>query len=396
MVRHVDSQLVVSPGAVVQYSCSDHEGIGECRELKVVQWNIERAYKLAEIIELLKRLEADVIVVQEIDVYCQRSGYRNSAKELCEQLKMNGIFVVEFLEIRSSRRSKSAQGGGWHGNGILSKFELTDIRVIPHGHSPVNWSKEGWKYREPRVGGRVAITAIISHQGIPIQVYSIHLEIFCGIFGRLCQFADILRDVRSQIATKDIQHFLVFGDLNTMAHGLARMVGKYCRDEMRWRSIGKSEAQFWNHNLFDVLEGPNPNLTKFSPTRLGREDLEALWNPLLFDAHPQITTLQYYKGIAFRGKLDWTLMRGFEVKRLGTANDNYAFSDHKLLWVCVSPLLGTDCAQRAYSIHRDYIAYCKKARRERAMLPSWILFASVFTLLLYVVVCRLVERLYKK
>lgn len=31
------------------------------------------------------------------------------------------------------------QGGGVHGNAILSKFDITDVRAVPHTHHPINW-----------------------------------------------------------------------------------------------------------------------------------------------------------------------------------------------------------------------------------------------------------------
>ena len=41
--------------------------------IKLLQWNIERGYKLQGIIEELKRINADVISLQEIDIGCERS-----------------------------------------------------------------------------------------------------------------------------------------------------------------------------------------------------------------------------------------------------------------------------------------------------------------------------------
>jgi endonuclease/exonuclease/phosphatase family metal-dependent hydrolase len=39
-----------------------------------LQWNIERGYQLAGIIEELRSIDADVISLQEVDVGCERSG----------------------------------------------------------------------------------------------------------------------------------------------------------------------------------------------------------------------------------------------------------------------------------------------------------------------------------
>ena len=47
------------------------------RPVRVVQWNIERGYKFDEIVQTLKILDADVLLLQEIDVGCDRSGQRD-------------------------------------------------------------------------------------------------------------------------------------------------------------------------------------------------------------------------------------------------------------------------------------------------------------------------------
>ncbi len=38
------------------------------------QWNIERGYKLPEIIAELTSINADIIAIQEVDIGCERSG----------------------------------------------------------------------------------------------------------------------------------------------------------------------------------------------------------------------------------------------------------------------------------------------------------------------------------
>ena len=45
------------------------------------------------------------------------------------------------------------------------------------------------------------------------------------------------------------------GDLNTMAHGIARLSPRFCRDCMRWRSLGQSEGAWFEDN---VLAVPDP------------------------------------------------------------------------------------------------------------------------------------------
>jgi hypothetical protein len=69
-----------------------------------------------EIIETLKRLDPDIAIVQEIDIYCQRSGNADHMKNICMALGWKGGFVAEFLELESPIRRVQDQvcsPGSW-------------------------------------------------------------------------------------------------------------------------------------------------------------------------------------------------------------------------------------------------------------------------------------------
>jgi hypothetical protein len=63
-----------------------------------LQWNIERGYQLPGIIEELKRLDADVISLQEVDVGCKRSG---------------GLDIGALCSMQSCANAVQEQLGGW-------------------------------------------------------------------------------------------------------------------------------------------------------------------------------------------------------------------------------------------------------------------------------------------
>lgn len=72
---YFDVDMVLpAPGEIVLHDFRDKVKTQKetGRELKVVQWNIERGYKLAGIIQELKKLDADIIGLQEIDIQCER------------------------------------------------------------------------------------------------------------------------------------------------------------------------------------------------------------------------------------------------------------------------------------------------------------------------------------
>ena len=51
-----------------------------------------------------------------------------------------------------------------------------------------------------------------------------------------------------------VYHQVILGDLNTMAHGVARLSPLYCCDAMRWRTLGRTEAHFWHHHVLSVAD----------------------------------------------------------------------------------------------------------------------------------------------
>lgn len=72
------------PASIVTYDFRprDRQAPDSTRPIKLLQWNIERGYKLDAVIEELKALDADVLALQEIDIHCERSAYEASAWSL--------------------------------------------------------------------------------------------------------------------------------------------------------------------------------------------------------------------------------------------------------------------------------------------------------------------------
>ena len=48
---------------------------------------------------------------------------------IAQALGLNYVFLCEFEELYSPVRNPSSQGGGVHGNAIMSKFDLSNIQV---------------------------------------------------------------------------------------------------------------------------------------------------------------------------------------------------------------------------------------------------------------------------
>lgn len=317
--------------------------------LKLFQWNVERGYKLDLILEEVERLQPDILAIQEIDIGCDRSDGRDVGLELAERLQMNYGFVCEFEEIRSSMRSDRDQGGGVHGNGILTRFDMQEVRAIEHRHHPVDWENPALDKckKEPRKGRRLSLAATIGTPHGDVVVYCCHLEVFCGISSRISQFADILRDSR-ECSAKGLHHQVIMGDLNTMANDFARFSPNFCCDHLRFRTLGQKEARFWKDNLLDVTEDVvkkqaemnggvlvNRNLRKWG---LDEELCKEAVNPGFHDPwnvdkdvtleHPAIKGYKFY---LVSGKLDWILGKDVKFLEKEIGNHDYSMSDHKWL-----------------------------------------------------------------
>ena len=72
------------------------------QDLNVVTWNIERGSAYDAVLSVLRRLDPDVVLLQEVDRDCRRTGYRNVARDLAAALDMNWVAAGEFQELGES------------------------------------------------------------------------------------------------------------------------------------------------------------------------------------------------------------------------------------------------------------------------------------------------------
>lgn len=189
---------------------------------------------------------------------------------------------------------------------------------------------------------RITLVADIHSPGYNTLCYSAHLEVFCGLTGRVAQFSELLS--HSNQSTVKFPYQLLFGDLNTMAHSIARLSPKFCRDQFRWQSLGYCESEWlWNYVLsWHVNDGPvNLKLASVLPSSVPNEQiLTAARNPGLFDPWDPVEDITLdnpsYYGF-YTAKLDWTLLRGFKVISKFKGNTQYSASDHLYLSLKLEP-----------------------------------------------------------
>lgn len=235
--------------------------------LRVAQWNIEKSMKLKEAIwafkdeEKFKALidterfkpgskdyetilaerrlleQADIIILQEMDVGMKRSEYRNAAQELAEALDMNYVYGVEQLEIdpinlgiekfadekgvedkelQKLFQVDPAKYKGLFGSAVLSRYPIIDVKFFQLRNQAYDWyqgeqiplsalekaRRRGAKavfleklFREIKIGGRVFLQVDLYVPELAekrLSVINVHLEIKCKPEGREAQIAETL------------------------------------------------------------------------------------------------------------------------------------------------------------------------------------------------------------
>ncbi|OMJ22975.1 hypothetical protein AYI70_g2543 [Smittium culicis] len=130
---------------------------------------------------------------------------------------------------------------------------------------------------------------------------------FTGIKGRY----GMLQDLLSFVDSFDFRgHKLIFGDMNTIAHSIARFSPLFCNDIYRLKSLFVSEPEFWTKYYLPA-------------SRLARRWIEP------FDPSDDYT-ISNHLGL-MRAKVDYTFVDNFAVVDKAMLNADFDLSDHKLL-----------------------------------------------------------------
>ena len=279
--------------------------------LRVVSWNIEKSFHMSDAVKLFtakgnaaemfdpgeaaagsekfenamrqreKLLNADVILLQEMDIGVKRSGYVNAAALLAEELDMNYAFAPEQLEVDpvllGLEKITYSDGSidqeatdyfavdpakykGAFGCAVLSRYPIKKVRAFQLATQPYNWNAQelqGFGFlektrrvgakvvfeneitREVKRGGRIFFRVDLHVPGLPedtLTIINIHLEIKCQPQGREMQMAEILYYI------KDIRHpVIVAGDFNAAPEDLSatsvkRVAVRTAKDPTAWFS----------------------------------------------------------------------------------------------------------------------------------------------------------------
>lgn len=174
--------------------------------LGLLVFNMERGVHLAEIADFLRDCPDlqpfDVILANELDDGCLRSGGKDTARELAQALGLHYVFSLEFMELANEDDPK-----GYHGNALFSRWPIKKAKILrlPEAY---NWYHD----RQRRIGGRCAILAELDVGGRSVGMVSVHLENRTDGQGRQAQTAAILQAVEEFLPDMPVA---IGGDFNT-------------------------------------------------------------------------------------------------------------------------------------------------------------------------------------
>lgn len=194
--------------------------------LLVLAYNILRGFEIDAQLEMITSgidfAVPDVLLLSEVDRGCERTGFRNIAREYAERLGYYYVYAVEFLELPGNRGSTGPYDPPIceHGNAIVSRYPLGNVRQIRHAANRSWYSPPGTPDPdEPRLGGRIAIAADAKIGSRLVRINVVHLEsTLTALSIRDAQAEELAIDVEPVthpvVTGGDFNTFFYFDDLD--------------------------------------------------------------------------------------------------------------------------------------------------------------------------------------
>ena len=181
---------------------------------RIVSWNIERGLQLPKILDFLASIQADLLLLQEVDLNARRTRYRDIASEVAQSLNLNYVFGMEFQELSEGTAASPA----YHGMATLSPWPLSPARIIRFRDQSTFWKPHWYVPDVPlfqrRLGGRIALVTEATIYGRKVVTYNLHLESRGADELRLRQLEEVLADCRKHV---NRPRLIIGGDFNLNA-----------------------------------------------------------------------------------------------------------------------------------------------------------------------------------
>jgi endonuclease/exonuclease/phosphatase family metal-dependent hydrolase len=195
--------------------------------LRVVAWNVQRGRRPAELAGRLHASGAGVCLLSELDDGMARTENEDIADAIATDIGAGYAFGVEFIELGlgddAEQRAAAGQANerGFHGNAIMSPAHLGDPVVVRLPGSGAGWFAADSS--QPRIGGRVAVLATVTLDGVLVELASAHLENRTDAGHRAEQMEVILQALDERC---DGGPAVVGGDFNTLGVSYADLLDR--------------------------------------------------------------------------------------------------------------------------------------------------------------------------
>src|SRR5579871_1043820 len=181
---------------------------------RILSWNIERGLQLRGILDFLGSIQADLLLLQEVDLNARRTHYRDIASEVAHSLNLNYVFGMEFQELSEGTTARPA----YHGMATLSPWPISRARIIRFRDQSTFWKPRWYVPDLPafqrRRGGRIALVTEATIYGRKVVTYNLHLESRGADDLRLRQLNEVLADGRKYVGQPKL---VIAGDFNLNA-----------------------------------------------------------------------------------------------------------------------------------------------------------------------------------
>lgn len=189
-------------------------GNGQAKAIRVITWNIDHGSRLDQVAAELKKSDADLTLLQEVDWNATRSGSKDVAFELAERLGMNVSYGVEFEELSQEKNGVAA----YIGQATLTRLPLIQSRVLRFQKQSTFWQPHRWlpsslPMMQRRLGSRIALITEVQFAGQLLVVYNPHLESRSMGLIQSEQLDEILADLAKRYPAGT--NAVIAGDINS-------------------------------------------------------------------------------------------------------------------------------------------------------------------------------------
>ncbi len=227
---------------------------------RVLAWNIERGTQFEGQLEAFRAhpylKTCDVLLITEADAGMARSGNRMVSETLARELGMAQVFAPCYIALgKGSGVERHAAGEntfGLHGNAILSRYPLSEVRVIA-----LDNGVDKMAHREQRIGRQAAVSARIDFPNFAMRAVSVHLDAQSTQRHRQEQMRRVLDAVPGDLPV------ILGGDWNTStydsSHAVRAILGFWLRVLMGVDHVIRNHylhpERLFERGLFRLLAG---------------------------------------------------------------------------------------------------------------------------------------------